>query len=514
MRNSRKYFALAFGMMAGACTYDFPETAEPTAGEADFTKMISVGSGLSTGFMNGALYTAGQDASFVRILAQQMQAVGGGTFTQPDVASENGCYNPAANCTAGRLYLKINPTTGSPGPTPKPGDGGKALAPYSGSANLNNFAVPATTLLLSLIPQTGGPAVPQNPAYNPYYGRIASIPSVSTIIGDAAKAFGNGGTFLTFWLGNDDVLGYATAGASAAVPLTTNDDFNTRYNTALNTMLSASANAKGVVANIPDVTSLPFFSTVAYNPIPLDAATAAYLTSQLAVNYNAFLDAMVANQIITADEAAYRKLTYIAGNNPILINDETLTNLEPYMAGPYAGLKPYAIARQTKFDAIDPTKRDYVCLTAGSYIGANLGANGVNGVSAPLTNTSSANAQALKGDDLILIPQEITQIQASISAFNGIIKTAVDAHADRLAFVDANAILASLKTNGARVNGATITASISPPFGGFGLDGVYPNARGNGYLANAFITAINAKFKSGIPLCNPNNFAGNELPVQ
>jgi len=506
MRNSRKYFALVFGMMAGACTYDFPETAEPTAGEADFTKMVSVGSGLSTGFMNGALYTAGQDASFVRIMAQQMQIVGGGTFTQPDVASENGCYNPAANCTAGRLYLKINPTTGAPGPAPKPGDGGKALAPYSGSANLNNFAVPATTLLLSLIPQTGGPAVPQNPAYNPYYGRIASTPGVSTIIADAATAFGNGGTFLTFWLGNDDVLGYATAGASAAVPLTTNDDFTSRYNTALNTMLAAAPNAKGVVANIPDVTSLPFFSTVAYNPIPLDAATAGALTSQLAVNYNAFLEGMVANQIITADEAAKRKLAYTAGNNPILINDETLTNLEPYMAGPYAGLKPYAIARQT-------TKNDLVCLTAGSYIGANLGANGVNGVSAPLTNTTSANTQALKGDDLILIPTEITQIQASITAFNGIIKTAADGNAARLAFVDANALLASLKANGAEVNGATITASISPPFGGFGLDGVYPNARGNGYLANAFINAINAKFKSSIPLCNPNNFAGNELPV-
>jgi hypothetical protein len=506
MRNSKKYFALVFGMMAGACTYDFPETTEPTAGEADFTKMISVGSGLSTGFMNGALYTDGQDASFVRILAQQMQVVGGGTFTQPDVDSENGCYNPAAGCTAGRLYLKISPTTGTPGPAPKPGDGGKALQPYSGSANLNNFAVPSTTLLLSLIPQTGGPAVPQNPAYNPYYGRIASIPSVSTIVGDAATAFANGGTFLTFWLGNDDVLGYATAGGSVAVPLTTNDDFNTRYNTALNTLLAAAPNAKGVVANIPDVTSLPFFSTVVFNPIPLDATTAAGLTSQLAVNYNAFLDGMVANQVITADEAAKRKLAYIAGKNPILINDETLTNLEPYMEGPYAGLKPYAIARQT-------TKDDLICLTAGSYIGAVLAPNVVNGVSAPLTNTTSANTQALKGDDLVLIPQEITQIQSSITAFNGIIKTAADANSARLAFVDANAILASLKTSGAEVNGATITASISPPFGGFGLDGVYPNARGNGFLANAFITAINAKFRSSIPLCNPNNFAGNELPV-
>ena len=30
MRNSKKYFALALSMMASACTYDFPETAEPT----------------------------------------------------------------------------------------------------------------------------------------------------------------------------------------------------------------------------------------------------------------------------------------------------------------------------------------------------------------------------------------------------------------------------------------------------------------------------------------------------
>lgn len=513
MRNSRKYFALAFGMMAGACTYDFPETAEPTAGEADFTKMISVGSGLSTGFMNGALYTAGQDASFVRILAQQMQAVGGGTFTQPDVASENGCYNPAANCTAGRLYLKINPTTGTPGPSPKPGDGGKALAPYSGSANLNNFAVPSITLALALIPQTGGPAVPQNPAYNPYYGRIASIPSVSTIIGDAAAAFGNGGTFLTFWLGNDDVLGYATAGASAAVPLTSNSDFESRYNTALNALLAASPNAKGVIANVPDVTSLPFFSTVVANPIPLDAPTAAFLTSKIANGYNAFLQKMVADGHIDAAEATYRTLAYKAGSNYILINDETLTDLTPYMDPPFDGLKPYAMARQTKYVTNDPSQQDYVCLTAGSYIGLTLGANMVNGVSVPLINPTNAGTQSLKGDDLVLIPKERDQVQASIAAFNTIIKAAADANSARLAFVDANAILASLKATGAKVNGATITASVAPPFGGFGLDGVYPNARGNGYLANAFITAINAKFKSSIPLCNPNNFAGNELPV-
>jgi lysophospholipase L1-like esterase len=82
-----------------------------------------------------------------------------------------------------------------------------------------------------------------------------------------------------------------------------------------------------------------------------------------------------------------------------------------------------------------------------------------------------------------------------------------------LVLVNANAILAQLATTGASINGSALTASISPPFGAFSLDGVHPNARGHAYIANKFIEAINAKFGSSIPLCNPNDYPGNELPV-
>jgi hypothetical protein len=79
--------------------------------------------------------------------------------------------------------------------------------------------------------------------------------------------------------------------------------------------------------------------------------------------------------------------------------------------------------------------------------------------------------------------------------------------------VDANAALNLIKTTSVTINGSSLTASLSPPNGAFSLDGVHPNARGSAYIANVFIEAINAKFGSNIPLCNPNAFGGNELPV-
>jgi hypothetical protein len=131
------------------------------------------------------------------------------------------------------------------------------------------------------------------------------------------------------------------------------------------------------------------------------------------------------------------------------------------------------------------------------------------GVSFPLYNTTNA----AKGDDLILIPSEMPAIQDAVASFNATIAAAVEANSDRLVLVDANAALSTIKNTTVTINGSALTASITPPNGAFSLDGVHPNARGSAYMANVFIKAINAKFGSNIPLCNPNAFGGNELPV-
>lgn len=512
MKNKFLY-SLLTAFVVSACTYDFPVQEEPTLGEVDFTKMVSVGNSLTAGFMDGALYANGQSNSYPSIIAAQAEILGGGAFTQPTVNSTNGCFNPAGGCSQGRLYLKLNLTTGAAAPTPTAGDAGASLAPYAGSkTELNNWGVPGVTIQTAQTGALGGPST-ANPFFNPFYARIASNPGTSTLIGDAVASMANGGTFFTFWLGNNDVLGYATGGASNPAILTDPTVFQGAFNNALNAMLGANTNAKGAVANIPNVTSIPFFTTVPVNPVTLDANTTALLNGNFA-GYNTTLDAFKGAPFsLPAAEMDSRKIIFTAGaGNRIVINDESARDLGPLWDGLVAAnamtpeqrsaLEPFRYARQ----AVATTTTvvgDLVILPAASFIGTTVGGNPllVNGVSVPLA------------DNWVLVPSEQTQIQTSINAFNTAISSAVAANSTRLVLVDMNAALLSVRAGTVTVSGSSLTASISPPFGAFSLDGVHPNPRGSGYIANQFIQAINAKWGSKIPLCNPNDFIGNALPI-
>lgn len=504
-------FLISFLTIAtvGACTYDFPEQVEPTSGDANFTKIVSIGSSLTAGFSNGALYTAAQQASFPAILASQIKLIGGGDFNQPDINAVNGCYNPLNCAAAGRLRLK-----GLTSPRPTPITPGNPITPYTGDkSKLNNFGVYGISIQLSLAAATSGPASGANPYYNPYFARFAASPSVngttgSSMIADASAALANGGTFFTFWLGADDVLGYALNGADQndpSKPMTSIGTFTGAYTLALNTVIGANANTKGVVSNIPDITSLPHFSLVPYNPIPLDAATAGALTTGFA-GYNAAVDGLknpaFGGAFGTAAQLDARKVTFASGNNKILIIDESVSSLKAGFDqlkalgamndAQRAALVPYEQVRQT-------TPTDLIPLGTSSILGTP-GAFGIRGLSEPLL------------DKYILVPTEITDIQSRTSAFNTHISSSVSS-SDRLTLVDAAKILKDLKAAPASINGSSLSSSISPPFGAFSTDGIHPNSRGYAYLANKFIEAINAKWKSSIPLCNPNDYVANELPI-
>jgi hypothetical protein len=509
MKNKLIYSFLT-ALAVSACTYDFPVKEEPTLGDVDFTKMVSVGNSLTAGYMNGALYSEGQNSSYPAIIAAQAANLGGGAFTQPTVNSTNGCFNPAGGCTQGRLVLK-NPV--SPAPTPTAGDNGASLAPYAGSKTaLNNWGVPGVTIQTAQSPALGGPAT-ANPLFSPYYARIASNPGTSTLLGDAVASMSNGGTFFTFWLGNNDVLGYATGGASNPAILTDPAVFQAAFTNALNAMLGANTNAKGAVANIPNVTSIPFFTTVPVNPVSLPAANATALNAGFA-GYNATLDGLKGAPFsLPAAEMDSRKIAFTAGaGNRIVINDETARDLGPFWdqmvtfgvlnSTQRAQLEPYRFARQAIVSSTT-VAGDLAILPASAFIGTIVGGNPqlINGLTVPLA------------DNWILIPSEQTQIQNAINAFNTTIANAVTANASRLVLIDTNAAMQSLRAGTVTVGGSSLAASISPPFGAFSLDGVHPNPRGSAYIANLFIQGINAKWGSKIPLCNPNDFIGNALPT-
>ncbi len=510
-------------------TTDTPVTTTPTKGSADFTKFVSIGNSLASGYQAGALFTEGQNNSFTSMLATQFALVGGGAFNQPTIGSENGYYGVVGPYVLGRLKL-FDPDGSGPrsaGPTPTgtpatnvtcpstvstpaiPGKGGDLPSAFTGDKSaLNNFGVPGIQLGQVLTPLTGGPST-GNSAYNGLYARFASNPGTSTILGDAIAAKG---TFYLFELGANDILGYATQGGlysttvtiPGAIPLTPTATFQGYLNSAIGTLLASNANIKGVISNIPDVTSIPYFFTVTWNTITLDQTTVSALTSTsatapgLSTSYNGFLDQLKSLGVITQAEVDKRKLTFKVGaGNPILIDDETLTDLSPYMTGAAAALAPYKRTRQT-------TSSDLVTLSAGSVLGTCYGgsATEVYGVSYPVP------------DQYILIPTETSEIKTRTAELNAAIKASADGSNGRLALADVNTFFNTFVANkAALVNGVTLTPSLSPPTGGFSEDGVHPNSRGYAYMANVYIDAINAKFGSTLPKIDISKYAGTALPI-
>lgn len=470
-------------VVAVSCTHEFPPVEEATSGTADFTKMISVGNSLTAGFLDNALYQSGQDASFPAIIAQQMQTVGGGAFNAPDVGLEipDGRLVLAQNLTASATASPVPTPAGTPGlPAPFDMTQGNPTAYTGDKSALNNFGVPGMSLGMSLLTIPNYPPGTEGTAG--LFGRFAANPATSTQIGDAAAALANGGTFFTFWLGNIDVLGYATGGASNPALLTSDGDFNTFLGLALGALTTANSEAKGAVANIPNVTDIAYFTTISWNPVPLDQASADALNANYAM-YNAG----IAASPLSDEEKALRTINFVAGANGFVIEDDLLTDLTG------GGLPNYRMTQSG----------DLVILPAAAQLPTGLGT--LAGPAADqwvLTGVTYPNGST----------SEVAEVVNAITSFNTHIRNAVDANPN-LALVDVNAEFASLAANGVSINGSGMDASLTPPFGGFSLDGVHPNKRGYAYIANLFITAINAEFGSQIPLCNPNDYAGNNLPI-
>ncbi len=488
----KSIYTILFAMILFSCEQeritlkDQPDTPPPSAetpdaGSANFTKYVAVGNSLTAGYQAGALFTAGQQNSLSAILARQLALVGGGEFNQPDINSENGFNtvlpnpHPETGAILGRLTLQGNP----PSPAPLQGE---LIAPFEGDkAALNNFGVPGILLGQALIPETGDLLHPEHPAFNPFYARFASEPGTSTIIGDAVAAQG---TFFSFWLGNNDVLGYAVSGATRTEIFTAPEAFELQYQIALNA-LTSNPETKGVVATIPDVTGIPFFTTVPYNAVAIDQATADALNEGYKA-FNAGIDLYNSGALTdgTPPSVPRPKISFTAGANPIVIEDKHLTDLSPF------GIPSY---RQMNAGEL-------VILSAATQLPLGVG------------------SQTPAPDALILTAVELQKIKERIDALNEIIVNAANSISDnRVAVADVNQAFSELAQAGSAglfIDGLLISASLAPPYGGFSEDGVHPNTRGYAFTANIFIEAINEKFGASIPKVNIGSFPGTGLPQQ
>src|SRR5690606_24937959 len=117
--------------------------------------------------------------------------------------------------------------------------------------------------------------IPGYGALNPYFGRMASS-ATATLLGDAVSQ--NPSFFTLSEIGGNDVLGYATSGGTGVYQLgnfnpatyggndiTDPNVFAASFEAAV--VALTSNGAKGVVTNVPYITSLAHFTTVPHNPL-------------------------------------------------------------------------------------------------------------------------------------------------------------------------------------------------------------------------------------------------------
>lgn len=523
----KKILALlaVFGLVFVSCSDDDnddttsvlpPETPITyTSGSANFSNYVSVGNSLTAGYSDAALFIDGQTNSYPNMLATNFELVGGGAFNIPFMADNLGGATLGGTPILGnRLILSF--ASGSPTPTPVSGTGSTEIS-NTLTGTFNNMGVPGAKSYHLAAPGYGNLAgVPLGLA-NPYYARFASSPT-STVIGDAIA---QNPTFFSLWIGNNDILGYATAGGDGedqtgnpdpstygGSDITDPQVFASVYNGLLQGLTAQGAD--GVVANIPDITTIPYFTTVPHNPLdptnPDFGPQIETLNATFAQLNGVFAFLGVPERSIQFSSTAASSL---------VIRDDSLTDLsvqitQTLIGGgldvPTAGVLGfvYGQARQANADdlIVFPSQAIIAKLNEDAFAtlqglglpAANAGQLSVNGITYPLE------------DKWVLTPSEQESIATAHAAYNQTIEALATQY--DLAFVDASDFMATFAETGFPLgDGSTVTATYGTG-GGFSLDGVHPSPRGYALLSNLFIETINAKYGSDLPGVNPLGFKG------
>lgn len=344
MKHLKHYIYIIAGLVWLSACKPSTNIPKPSNGSANFSRYIAIGNSLTAGYADGGLYRAGQMVSYPGIMAKQMQSVGGGAFNQPlfDASQANGSgylQLTGFNADGTPITAPVTTNLGIRGIQTVTGFGNVTLyAKYTG--DIENYGVPGIKLLHITYQPYGN--------LNGFYERLLpgdeGTNTTAYLDFVTAKPF----TFFSNWLGNNDALSYATSGGAGDV-LTDKATFAGLYNLLIGRLTAGGA--KGVVATIPDVTSIPYFNTITVGAV-LGAVQKA----------NPQVEAIYINALVSGTTYAPRPATakdLIVLTFPTSKIGQPVTT--PYGTLPY-GLTPYTpIDNQYVLDANEVAlTQDYV----------------------------------------------------------------------------------------------------------------------------------------------------------
>lgn len=411
--HSLRGLALALGVVgiANSCSVPYSDLIAPTATRGGmFDTYVAIGNSITAGYQSSGITDSTQKRSYAFLLAQAM----GTRFAYPSMLNP-GCPSLVNNF---QTQARVSATPCS--------------LRTAGTATdiLNNVAVPGAW---SNDPASLGTAN-SNSLTQFFLGGKSQV----------QKAMDAKPTFVSVWIGNNDLLGpgvsggsCTTANAACALTLsaiTTPAQFTINYDAIIDSVKKASPGVQGVLIGVVNVINAPVMFPV----------------STLTGVAKATFDAIACGAATSG--------CFGTGTVPI---DASCT-------GSTALMNAFMV-----FQIRTGAHPAIIACTPG-------GASGL--IPAPV------------GDILILTAAEQTTITTAVTAFN----TYISGKATALgwAYYDPNTQLATLRTAGTVVRN-TPTYGTTGTFGtGMSLDGVHPGAAVHLTIANDIIAAINAKYTS------------------
>jgi lysophospholipase L1-like esterase len=424
---------LSFIALAIIGCEDYSKLTAPVfnTGSADFTRFVSIGNSLTMGEQSSSVFEAGQMYSFGNLIAKQV----GTTYAQATFSDPG---------TGGRLEAeRLDPFTlyentnqGVPTNLNYP-------APY------NNLGVKGAFIYDVLNARDANSCYTANFGVpNPLFDAVLRGLGTQLELTVAQQP-----TFVTLWIGNNDILAFATRGG--LFPPTDPAVFQDQYTQVLSALNATGAQI--VIGAMPNALLTPYFTTVgpgiglSLQSLGLpgivyaktDGTTGTALVQDLfTFNVLVLLPASSATKYIGDQTGAY----YSDNNIPV----------PPGVITAY----PFGLAAENPFP---------------------------NG--------------------LVLDPSEIAAYSALRAGYNQIISGLAQAmNYNVINWDDLFNQLAS--SSGYTTNGVTYsTTYVNGNF--FSLDGIHPTSQGYGIIANEFIKAINTKYNASIPLVDVSTIPGS-----
>ena len=433
MKNRKRTSLLvAFAaVVATSCSKIEPITAPVLSSpHADFSVVAAVGSSITAGFQSGGLVGRHQTHGYASLFAEQ---VGARPLVLPLIDGDG--IPPLLEIK--RLVpppIQIGRISSTPGNNT---NAGPEIA-------YHNLGVPGA-LLQDLTDTT-------RYLSDPYFALIQrGRGSIARQIADPTQLSPQP-TFLLLEYGADDLLGPALKGTTTGLLSVAN--FESFFTRGLDTLAALLPNAKLAVVNVPDITALPFFTTVSNKQ--LDAAG------------RPVLDANGMPKFLLGPS--------LGSNNtplPLTANDLVLLSAQPQIAAGFG----------------------YPIGTFSYLSGSPVPGNGIGLTDAQVLSTMLSTSEAATLRDRAL-------------KFNFVIDTtarSVTKPRD-IAIVDLDGLLRRAKSPGIEIRRVLYTSAFVTG-GLFSLDGAYPNDLAHALLCNEVIRAVNARFGSNIQPVDPLRFA-------